>query len=423
MKFLIKKIYIIFCLLVILTSITKVLAKDSKTRYTSENISNYFSGIISVNQDHSNKAYEHLKKVKTLKDQHSEFNMHFIRTLILLEKFDKAFAFSKTVWSKDELVFEIDLLLGLEAFLKEDYINSEKYFKRLNKISRSNLFFDNFIGNVLLAWNEAAKGNKEESLKFLNKVPRPYKHITEIQKAFLQCYFNTDVAKSSLEQLVQNKEYNFSRYNFFLINYLLFKNNTEEAKKIIAASRQKYSSNLLIKQTQVFFLNEKNKKIKIFFNYQNPKDFISEFFYVLANLYSSEKDYKKSNFYLKISLFLNKNFLPNKALLAENFYYQKKYEESKNAYLSLKSIGEVYSWYVAKSISTILLNTEGKEYSIKKLEREFKSLSNPEVEHYFELANFYKDNEYFEESIKYYTLALGKLKKDHRLFSKIFFSS
>jgi tetratricopeptide (TPR) repeat protein len=199
----------------------------------------------------------------------------------------------------------------------------------------------------------------------------------------------------------------------------LFNNKTKEAKKVIGNSRKEYNSNLLIKQTENFFLNNENKKIKNFFNCKNPNDSLSEFFYVIANLYSSEKDYKLSNFYMKISIFLNNKFLPNQTLLAENYYYQKKNELSKNIYQSLKSIGPVYSWHASKSIAKILSDERGKKYSVSSLENEFNLLSNPNFEHYYELANFYKDNGYFEKSIKYYSLALSEIKKDHFLVPKI----
>ena len=419
MKLLVKKIYITLFLLIILLFGSKVLAKDSKIQYTREDISNYFLGIISANQDYNNEAFKHLKKVKSLKNRHSKFNIEFSRTLILLEKFNQAFTFSKSVWNEDEFFFEADLLLGLDSFTKKNYINAEKYFERLNKISRYNLFFEDFIGNVLVAWSRASQGNKEDSFKFLEKVPKPYRHLIKIQNSLLQCYFDTDEAQKSFEELIQDNDYNFSRYNFFLTNYLLFKNKTVEAKKVIKKSRKKNNSNLLIKQTENFLLNNENKKIKSFFNCQNPQDSLAEFFYVIANLYSSEKNYQLSNFYLKISLFLNNKFLTNKALLAENLFYQEQNEISKNIYNSLKSIGPVYSWYASKSIAAILLNERGKKYSISILEDEFNLISNPNFEHYYELANFYKDNEYYEESIKYYSLALKEIKKDHFLFPKI----
>ena len=122
---------------------------------------------------------------------------------------------------------------------------------------------------------------------------------------------------------------------------------------------------------------------------------------------------------MKISFFLNNKFLTNKALLAENLFHQKKYEPAINIYYSLKSIGPTYSWYASKNIAQILLNTKGKKYSINNLETEFNLLPKPNFEHYYELANFYKDNEYYKESIKYYSLALKEIKKDHFLVPKI----
>ena len=251
MKFLIKKIYIILFLLIILLTESRVLAKDSKIQYTRKNISNYFLGTVSINKNYNSDAYKYLNKIRSIKNKHAQYNVKFIRTLILLKKFEQAFAFSKDVWVEDELLFEVDLLLGLDSFIKKDYISAEKHFERLNKISRYNIFFDNFIGNVLIAWTKAIQGNKEATFKFLEKIPNTYNRLKSTQNIFLQCYFDLNNTKKSLEELIKNKDYNFSRYNFFLINYLLYKNKNTEAKKIIQSSRNKYDSNLLLKQTQI----------------------------------------------------------------------------------------------------------------------------------------------------------------------------
>ena len=42
---------------------------------------------------------------------------------------------------------------------------SQVYFLRLNEISEFNLLFEDFLGNTLLAWNEASKNNKDNSFK------------------------------------------------------------------------------------------------------------------------------------------------------------------------------------------------------------------------------------------------------------------
>ena len=419
MRYFIKNIYFILLLVTILFLDTETFGKDSKVKYSRNNISNYLSGIISVNQDYTNAAFKYLNKVQSLKNHHSNFNVQFIRTLILLEKFEQAFAFSKDVWLEDEYFFETDLLLGLESFIKKDYLNAEKHFERLNKISRYNLLFDDFLGNILIAWIKASENNKEDSFKFLDKVPERYHNLKKIQNSFLQCYFDTSKAQIAFEQLMNNEDSDFSRYNFFFANYLLFKNKNIEAEKVINLSRKTHKSNLLIKQTENFILTGNSKKIKNLFNCKNPVDVIAEIFYVIANIYSTEKNYQLSNFYLKISFFLNNKFTPNKTLLAENFFYQQKYELSKKIYNSLKSIGPVYSWYASINLAIILSDIEDKEYAVFDLEDEFNLLLNPNLEHNYELANFFKDREYYQESIKYYSSALQYIKQDHFLFPKI----
>jgi hypothetical protein len=120
MKFLNKKNYIILILLAIMLVETEVFAKDIKIKYKRENISNYFLGIVSANKDYNDKSFQYLKKVKSLQNVHSKFNIEFIRTLVFLEKFEESVSFSQKIWKEDELFFEADLLLGIDYFIKKD---------------------------------------------------------------------------------------------------------------------------------------------------------------------------------------------------------------------------------------------------------------------------------------------------------------
>ena len=181
MKVMFKKNYIIFFLFILFLADSNVLAKDRKDQYTREDISNYFLGVISSKQSDNIKALKYLKKV-----EHFNFNIEYLRTLVLLNKFEKAVNFSKKVWTEEDLFFESDLLIGLDYFINKDYKSAEKHFERLNKISRSNLFFDDFIGNVLIAWSKATQELEAESFKFLDKIPKPYRHLTNTQNTFLQ---------------------------------------------------------------------------------------------------------------------------------------------------------------------------------------------------------------------------------------------
>lgn len=420
MKFIIKKIYIIIFLLIVLLYENEAFAKDSKTLYTQENISNYFSGLVLSNKNNYKDALKRFKKVRSLKDQHTNFNHEYIKTLVLLEKFDEAVSFSKKILLDNENLFNANLLVGLDLFINKDYLNAEKYFKELSNNSSNNLLFENFISNTLVAWSRASLGDKKDSFKYINKTPAPFNNFAKIQKTLLKCYFNSADAYESFNTLVNDKDYNFSRYSFFFANYLLSKDKKNESKQKILNSRKLYRENLLLKQVEIFYLNDEIKKIKNFFECENPNDSVAEFFYILANLYATEKNYELSNFYIKISLLLNKKFLTNKTLLAENFFYQGLNKISIDTYKSIKSIGSVYSWYAAKTIAFISIDDKGKKKSITSLEKELKSIPNLTFEHYYDFANFCKDNEYFKKSIKFYSLTLEKIPKNHNLISKIF---
>ena len=416
-----KNIYLTLFLITILFTSTKNFAKDNKNENTRESIVSYFSGTISFNNNNTEKAYEYLKKIEKTENKHTNYNIKYIHTLVLLKKFNQALIFSKDLQKKDNSFFEADLLLGLDSFLNEDYKKSQKYFERLNRPSKHNVAYKNLLENILLSWSYAAQNNKEKSSHYYNKINNQYYPLKKIQNSFLQCYFNNPKAEDSFKELVNDKDYVFSRYNFFLGNYFLHKNANQKAKEIILKSSKSYNSNVLLKQTKKFILDKDFKKITTFFNCKNAKENIAEIFYVLANLSSSENEYKISNFYLNISLFLNNKFTPNKSLLAENFFHQKRYEESKKIFKSVKSIGSIYSWYATKSIASIISKIESTDSSVSVLEKEFNQLINPNFQHYYEMANFYNDNKYYEKAIEYYTFALEKIDKDNSLISNILY--
>ena len=422
MKFYAKKIYFILFFISAILFTNKLYSKESKIEYSQENISNYLLGTISFNQSNNKKSYKYLGKAKSLKDFHTNYNINFIRTLVLLDKFKEAYDFAEDTWDEEKTFFEGDLLLGIDAFKKKKYRKAEKHFERLNPISSQNLVFADFLGNVLISWVKASENDQKNSFKFYDKIPNRFSNLKQIQNSFLQCYFDTSKTETNYLDLLKNNEYDFSRYNYFLINYLISKNKISEANKILDKNIDNlHSRNLLIKQTGNFLKNNNKKKITNFFSCKDPKDNIAEIFYVIANLYSSEENYQLSNFYLKISMMLNDNFLPNAALLAENYYNLKKYELSKKIYYSLKSIGNVYSWYSSKNIATIIYSTDGKEKSFLSLEKDFNLIADHNLEHLYEIANIYKDNAYYEKSIKYYSLALNKAKKDDPIISKILY--
>ena len=419
MNYIIKKIKLILITAIILFSNGIAITKEDNLKYNKNDVTNYFSGLAALKNNNTEKGFQYLKKAETLKGKHTNYNTQLIRSLILLNKFEEAFLFSKDIWKEDELLFEADLLLGIKYFIEADYKSAKKYFERANKISRSNFLFENFYGNIFLSWIEAYQGNQERSFGIIDDIPDRYDNLKQIQIAFLHGYFETGKAETIYKTIVENKKYSFPRYNFFLANYLITKKNDINLDLFNNEKNDSYNDHLIIKELKrLIEIKQTNQVIK-FFNYKNPDDSLAEIFYIIANMYSTEKNYNRSNFYLNISLFLNNKFIPNKVLLAENYFYLKNYLKSKKVYNEIKKISPVYSWHASKNISKILAKTIDAKEAISYSEKEFKLISKPNHEIYYEIGNFYKRNEICEKGITYYTLALKNLKEDHYLVPKI----
>ena len=275
MRFYIKNIYLILLIIISFSNINEAFAKEKKIKYFKKDISNYFSGTVSSKYSDYGNAYEYLNKIKDLSTNHDNYKVRFLNTLIQLRKFDEAFNFSRNIWNKEELFFEVELIMGLNFFLNSNYSKAEMHFRRLNKISRYDIFSAGIFGDILNAWVKASEKNKIGSFGYINKIPARYMHLRQIQDTFMKCYYDSKETENSFIKLIESENYNFSRYNFFLINHFLHKNRINEAKKIVKNSREKYNSNLIIKETENFLLENKIEKIKKNFDCKNPKHVIA----------------------------------------------------------------------------------------------------------------------------------------------------
>ena len=129
MKFYIKNIYLILAIIISFSNINEAFAKETKIKYFKKNISNYFSGILSSKYSHYTNAYEYLDKIKELSNKHDGYKVRFLNTLIQLGKFNEAFNFSKKIWDEEEIFFELELIMGLNLFLNENFLKLKYIFK------------------------------------------------------------------------------------------------------------------------------------------------------------------------------------------------------------------------------------------------------------------------------------------------------
>ena len=125
MKYLFRSIIFSF---IFLLFTTYAFAKNKDLVYSKKNISNYLSGIISINQNNTSQAFDFFKKINNLKGYHPNFDANYLFALVLLEKYDESFAYARDLNLENKEIPEANLLLGINSYINNDYFDAEKYF-------------------------------------------------------------------------------------------------------------------------------------------------------------------------------------------------------------------------------------------------------------------------------------------------------
>jgi len=378
-------------------------------------ISNYFSGILLLNDNQYNESYKFLKKLDGLEESHINYSSKYLFSLVNLEKFNEAFDYSKKLEKRKLGSFESDLIIGIYHLKNEQYDLAQKYFLKL-KNRRSKFILNNFVSNSLLNWSSFKDLDLNSAQNKINAMDSKFENLKNIQNVFLHCFYKSEKTELFFENLASNKKIDFSRYNYFYATYLSEIGKIEQAKEIVDSSLKLYPRNLLLNQ---YKLDLNNSKYENNFNCQNLSHVVAEILYITANALSSQSIYTFSNFYLNLSKYLNKNFHSFDTLLAENFYKTNNFRKAKEIYNKVGKKGKIFLWYTAKQNAKILLKEEKSEQALKILARAYDKLSEKSIYEKFDYAKFLKNNDQFEDSIKFYTEIIQTIKKDHPLYPKV----
>ena len=126
-----------------------------------------------------------------------------------------------------------------------------------------------------------------------------------------------------------------------------------------------------------------------------------------------------SNFYLSFAKYLNPNFASYDTLYAENFFLIQEYKKAIKYYNEIKKKGLIYNWHASKKIALILIKQGKKENAIISLKKSFEKITNPTAYVIFDYAEFLKNNEKYEESIKYYSEVLSVINSEDALYGQV----
>ena len=389
-------------------------AKNLDKFNKADKIADYFSGIILLNQSKYEKSYEYFKKLDGLEESHLIFSSKYIYSLVNSGNFYQAFNFSKKLEKDKKDSFESDIIIGIQHLKNSKYDLSSKYFLKAKKRNLTSIL-DNYVASTLYLWSNLDKIEIDKAKINLNQLDNRFENLKKIQSAFLNCYYRSENTNLFFENLTSDKKTDFSRYFYFHAKYMESLGNLSEAKKILEKSLEKHPRNLLLKQYKI---DLKDKKNNFKFDCTKQQDVIAELLYIAANALSSQSIYQTSNFYLNLSKYLNKEFYSFDTLLAENFYNIGDFINAKKIYKNLSQRGSAFKWHSNKQISSILTQEEKKDESIKLLTNSYNNLQNLGIYETFDYAEFLKNNEKFEESIKFYSEILKQIDKKHPLFSE-----
>ena len=404
-------------LFLLLNTSSIIFAKNLDKFSKAENISNYFSGILAINDSQYQKSHNFLKSLNDLENSHYRYSQYFQYSLITLRKFKDAANYSKKLEKKKIDNFESNLISGIYYLKNKDFDKAKFYFKKLrNKNLPGSM--QNLVANSLNSWSHFADvDNLKSALSLLDTLPKKFQNIQNIQKVFAYCYFDSNKTDEEFKKLTSNPNVNYSRYFFFHTNYLASKKNKQKAKETLKSYLKIYPKNLILNQ---FKLNlEKEKKFNNQFDCRNSNHVIAEILYIVSNALASQENYVVSNFYLILAKYLNSDFLSYDVLYAENLYKIKRFNAAKKIYHQIKEYGSTFSWYASKQIAYILIEQEKKKEALSYLKNSFQKIKIPTVYEIFDYARFLKNNEKFEESVKYYSEVLSLIETKHELYGQV----
>ena len=403
-------VHILFVIIFLSTSSAKSLDKFNK----SDRISDYFSGILLLNDNQYKKSFNFLKKLNGLEASHKNYSIKYLYTLVNSGNLNEAFNYSKKLEKQKLDSFESHLITGIFYLKNSDIDSAQKYFLKAKK-KNSRFILNNFISSSLYSWSNVGNYDLRQASSELEKLDQRFENLKKIQTVFLNCYFNSSNTNSLFKELISNEKTDFSRYNFFYASYTASSKKIDEAKEIVNSALKFYPRNLLLNQYKLD-LNQGN--IISSFDCNNKGHVVAEILYIASNALSSQSIYPLSNFYLNLAKYLNEEFHSYDTLLAENFYKIDNFEEAKKTYGNLEKKGKAFKWHASKQLAKIYIQEENKEKALKLVSKAYNNLASKDIYKTFDYAEFLKNNKKFQESILYYTKVIDEIKTNHLLFAE-----
>ena len=386
----------------------------SKT-YDEKNVYNYFSALVSLENNKNIKSLNYFNSSKELKESHPSYIKKYVFSLVLGEKVNRAISEIKMTKDKKFIdFFEAHLLLVLDGIKKNDYKKSLDHLNNLKRYEEEGSF--EFIISSFLEEYVHLFNDKQIKLNLDSQFGK----MSLISRTLQSCYLGHSETENFFENLTNYDEEGNSRYLFFYANYLISENNHLKAKDIFK-DIDSINSPLLIAQAKKWIDEENYDDFKSIFSCKNSNDIIGEFLFIISNLYSAEDQINKSNFYFNLSNFLNPKFKFNFALLVDNYFQKEEFTKAKKTLKNFNKKNEIYYWYKLKKIAQIIGKENDKNKSFEYIKDKFGTIEKPSLKIIYEMGNIVKSYEKYDLSIKYYTKVLSKLDPTSLIYANVLY--
>ena len=406
---------IIKIILIIFLYQTPLYSKNTSfDNFNSKNISDYFSGIVALENRHNSDSLKFFESSKILLKQHNLFLKRYITTLVLENKIPKAINVVKNnLRGSNTDFFDAYLLLIIDSFKSNNFDQVELYLEKAAIFSKNDRFNAAII-ETLKQYNFVFKEKKLIDNK------KNFGTLSVIAETFQRCYLDDIKTENYFLNLINKNDADYSRYIYFYITYLIQNKRITEAKA--ESNNINYiNSTLLLSQGKSWIDKENFQKFTQVFSCQNHNHILSEFLFLISNLYSSEDTFERSNFYLYLSNFLNSKFIYNLSLVVENYYLNKDYEKAKKILRNFKKEDNFYYWSRKKKEAQIISAQRNKKESLKFIISEYEKIEKPNKKMTFDLANFYKRSKDYKTAIKYYSKVIENLDENSEIKSNILY--
>ncbi len=384
---------------------------NDKNDFNQKYLSNYFSALISFDNQKNDDAIKFFNSSKSLIKKHDNFLRNYVFSLILDGQVKKALNLIKH--SKEANFFEADLLLIIDSITKKKYKQAE------NKISKL-LSYENDDTYKFVILKSLESYNYAFLYKKIGKKDGNLGRIDLITKAFQSCYLESKKTNSHFLNIINFQESDYSRYLFFYLGNIIDNGDLDIANKI-SETIEPLTSSLLISQANKWIENNDYNKFNDHFSCKNENDLLAEFFFLISNLYSSQDQFKESNFYINISNYLNPKFYFNLSLLAENYHLNDNFELAKRILQIFKKEDEIYHWFKIKKNTQFLIETKSEEAALTYFEKNIYNLNNASDKILFDIGNIYKKFKNYKKAIEYYSKVLSKIDNDTPIFGDILY--